>query len=103
MVRAVYQGTPAYDQGLNTGDQIVALDGIRVNRESLNERLGERKPGDIATFTIFRFDELRTFKIKLGGKIDQNYRIVRVDNPTDAQRHVHDNWLSAPYDQAPKG
>jgi predicted metalloprotease with PDZ domain len=103
MVRTVYQGTPAYDQGLNTGDQIVALDGIRVNRDSLNERLGERKPGDIATFTIFRFDELRTFKIKLGGKVDQNYRIVRVDNPTDAQRHVHDNWLSAPYDQAPKG
>ncbi|MCV4939614.1 PDZ domain-containing protein, partial [Escherichia coli] len=34
IVRTVRAGTPAYDQGLNAGDQIVALDGKRVTLES---------------------------------------------------------------------
>ena len=102
MVRTVYSGTPAYEQGLNTADQILALDGVRVNRESFNDRLSEKKPGDEVTFTIFRFDELRTFKIKLGGTIDENYHIVAVENPTDAQRRIHDSWTGAPFDGAPK-
>jgi S1-C subfamily serine protease len=34
MVRRVYAGSPAYEQGLNAGDQIVALDNMRVTRTS---------------------------------------------------------------------
>ena len=74
MVRRVYAGSPAYDQGLNAGDQIVALDNMRVTRDFFNARMAEKKPGDLINLTIFRFDDLSTLLIKLGERREGTYR-----------------------------
>jgi predicted metalloprotease with PDZ domain len=79
---------------LNTGDQIVALDGMRVTRESLLARIGERRPGDILNLTIFRNDDLRNISIKLGGQIPPDYRILPVKQPTPEQTRLKQAWLS---------
>jgi predicted metalloprotease with PDZ domain len=93
MVNRVYAGSPAYDQGLNTGDQILALDNRRVTKEFFDARIAEKKPGDLANLTIFRFDDLSSLPIKLGGSIDAPYRIVSVENPTAEQRQTYQSWL----------
>jgi predicted metalloprotease with PDZ domain len=93
MITRVYAGGPAYDQGLNTDDQIVALDGIRVKEESFNARLAEKRPGDTITLTLFRLDELRTLTIKLGGRLDAPYRIVPVNNPSPDQVRLLQGWI----------
>ncbi len=95
-VRSVRSGTPAYDQGLNAGDQIVALDGMRVTEGSLNSRLAEKRPGDVAHLTVFRSDDLRTFDIKLGGRADAPYRIVTVAQPSAEQKRIYQQWIGAP-------
>ena len=96
MVRRVYAGSPAYEQGLNTGDQIVALDNRRATRAFFDARIAEKKPGDLASLTIFRFDELSLLPVKLGGIVDAPYRIVPVSNPSDEQRRIYQSWLRAP-------
>src|SRR5690349_283413 len=93
MVTRVYAGSAAYDQGLNTGDQIIALDNARVTRDFFNARLAEKKPGDLINLTIFRFDELSTLLIKLGGRSDGTYRIVPVPAQTEAQKRMLRGWL----------
>ena len=93
MVTRVYAGSPAYDQGLNAGDQIVALDNARVTRDAFNARVAEKKPGDLINLTIFRFDELSTLLIKLGGRADGAYRIVPLPAQTEAQKRMLRNWL----------
>jgi len=93
MVTRVYAGSPAYDQGLNTGDQIVALDNARVTRDFFNARLAEKKPGDLINLTIFRFDELSTLLIKLGARTEGTYRIVPVPAQTEAQKRMLRSWL----------
>lgn len=93
MVRNVRAGTPAYDQGINANDEIVALDGMRVTLESFDARLAEKKPGDRVTLTLFRNDDLRTFDIRLGGRAVAPYRIVPVPNPTGDQRQSYQKWL----------
>ncbi len=95
MIRRVYAGTPAYEQGLNAGDQIVAINNKRATREFLLARLAERKPGEVLNLTIFRFDGLSTVVIKLGGRINAAYRIVPVDSPSDQQRQIYKSWLGA--------
>jgi predicted metalloprotease with PDZ domain len=96
MVTKVYAGSPAYEQGLNAGDQIVALDNMRATKEFLLARLAEKKPGDTARLTVFRFDDLRVFDIKLGARNGGKYRIIQVAQPTDDQRKVYQAWLGAP-------
>lgn len=93
MVTRVLAGSPAYDQGLNTGDQIIALDNARVTRDFFNARLAEKKPGDIMNLTIFRFDELSTLLIKLGGRREGTYRIVPLGTQTEAQKQALRGWL----------
>ncbi len=97
MVRNVPAGTPAYEQGLNSGDQIVAVDGNRAALAFLNARLEEKRPGEQLALTVFRFDELRTFNIKLGARADAPYRILPVKQPTPDQTRNYQSWLGAPF------
>jgi predicted metalloprotease with PDZ domain len=93
MVRRMYSGTAAYDQGLNAGDQIVALDGERVNQQSFLARLAEKRPGDQLNLTLFRDDDLRTFAIKLGRRIVTDYRLLPVKQPTPEQTKQYKAWI----------
>jgi predicted metalloprotease with PDZ domain len=93
MVRNVRAGAAAYEQGLNAGDQIVALDNMRVTRDTLIARLAEKKPGDLINLTIFRFDDLSTLLIKLGARTEGTYSIKALPNPTDLQKQIYRSWL----------
>jgi len=95
IVRRVYAGSAAYEQGLNTDDQIIALNNMRVNKDFFDARIAERKPGDLINLTIFRFDDLSTLLIKLGGRSDGTYRIVAAESPTEQQRQMYRSWLGA--------
>jgi len=93
MVRRVYAGSPAYEQGLNAGDQIVALDNMRVTRDFFNARMAEKKPGDLINLTIFRFDDLSTLLIKLAERREGTYWIIPLPNQTEAQQRIYKSWL----------
>jgi predicted metalloprotease with PDZ domain len=93
MVERVYAGSPAYEQGLNAGDQILALDNMRVTRDFFNARLAEKKPGDPINLTIFRFDNLSTLLIKLGPGREGTYRIVPLTSQTELQKKIYRDWL----------
>jgi predicted metalloprotease with PDZ domain len=93
VVSSVPAGTPAYNQGITFGDQIVALDGGRVTLQTFNARLEERRPGDDVRLTVFRLDELRTITIKLGSRVEENYRIVPLAQQTPEQKRLYEGWL----------
>jgi predicted metalloprotease with PDZ domain len=95
IVRRVYAGSPAYEQGLNAGDQIVAMDNMRVTKDFFDARIGEKKPGDLVNLTIFRFDDLSTLLIKLGERREGTYRIVPLPNQTPAQKQLYRSWIGS--------
>ena len=93
VVRRVYAGSPAYDLGLNTGDQIIAFNNMRVTKEFFDARMAEKKPGDLISLTIFRFDDMSTLLIKLGARSEGTYRIVPLPNQTEAQKQLYRSWM----------
>ena len=95
VVEKVRAGSPAYDQGLNTGDQIVAFNNMRVTKEFFDARMSEKKPGDLVSLTIFRFDDLSTLLIKLGARDEGTYRIVPLPNQTEAQKQLYRSWIGS--------
>jgi predicted metalloprotease with PDZ domain len=94
-VRSIPADTPAYEQGLNTGDQIVAIDGYRASQSFLQTYLSERKPADKVRLTIFRFDKLRDVTFTLGSNLRKDYSFSPVDNPTAEQRRLYQSYLNA--------
>jgi predicted metalloprotease with PDZ domain len=93
IVRRVYAGSPAYDSGLNAGDQIVAMDNMRVTRDFFNARMAEKKPGDVVNLAIFRFDDLSTLLVRLSDKRELSFRIVPVPAATALQKQIYADWL----------
>ncbi|MBP6002045.1 MAG: M61 family metallopeptidase [Pyrinomonadaceae bacterium] len=94
-VRSIPAGSPAYEQGLNTGDQIIAIDGYRATQNFIQSYIGDKKPGDKVTFTIFRFDKLREVPFTLGGNMRKDYSFASVDAPTDLQKQLYRDYLNA--------
>jgi predicted metalloprotease with PDZ domain len=90
----VRSGTPAYEQGLNAKDEIVALDGKRVTKENFEARLAERRPGETVRITVFRFDDLRSFDVRLGSRIAAPFSITQLAARSDQQKQIFESWLS---------
>jgi len=93
IVTSLPNDTPAYEQGLNANDQIVAVDGIRASQTFLTTYLNEKRPADKIRFTVFRFDELRDIEITLGGRAKPDFKILAVDNPTEEQRRLYQSYM----------
>jgi len=94
-IRTVAANTPAYEQGLNTGDQIVAIDGYRASNAFLQSYLAERKPNDTVKLTVFRFDKLRDLNFKLGANMRANYSFAPVAQPSDNQKRLYADYMKA--------
>ncbi len=61
----VYDGGPAQRGGLNPGDRVIAVNGLKVNDQSLKSRLARFNAGDQIAVTAFRGDELLEFSVEL--------------------------------------
>lgn len=66
-IATVYEGGAAHAAGLSAGDTLLALNGLRVTDAASVERLlAAYQPGDSVDAHVFRRDELRAFRLKLG-------------------------------------
>jgi predicted metalloprotease with PDZ domain len=95
MVDTVFADGPAYHADLSVGDEIIALDGYRVDEETLSERLADRQPGDRVTLTLFRRDELREVALTLGQRPYNQVTITPRPDATAEQRALYEGWLRA--------
>jgi predicted metalloprotease with PDZ domain len=93
VIKSVRAGSPAYDQGLNAKDQIIALDDARVDRETFEALIAAKRPGTIVRITVFRFDDVRTFDIRLAGRVDAPYRIIPIVQASEQQKRIYRAWL----------
>jgi len=94
-IRSVPANTPAYEQGLNTGDQIVAIDGYRASTAFLTSYLTEKKPNDKVKLSIFRFDKLSEITFTLGGNDRREYSFAPVAEPTEMQQKLYRSYFNA--------
>ncbi|MCA9290656.1 MAG: M61 family metallopeptidase [Phycisphaerales bacterium] len=101
VVTSIPSNGPAYDAGLNADDEIVALDGRRLDAADLEARLRSFAPGDVVEITLFRHDVLRTVRVTLAGRPDGSWVIRRRDGATDAQRAAYASWLHQPWPDPP--
>ena len=95
-IRTIAAGTPVYEQGLNTGDQIVAIDGYRASQAFLQSYLADKKPNDKVRLTVFRFDRLRDVDLVLGENTRRDYAFLPVESPTEQQARLYQGYLNAP-------
>jgi predicted metalloprotease with PDZ domain len=95
----VAEDSPAMEAGLCPEDELVALDGYKVDAASLLSRCEDKRPGDTVRLTVFRRDKLMELPIVLGQKPADAVYFNRVDKPSEAQKAAFQAWLGATWDE----
>lgn len=69
-ILAVKEDSPAQQAGLSAGDQIIAMDYLKVDSSSFDKRLLKFNSGDQMTISYFRRDELMTAEVTLSTPVE---------------------------------
>jgi predicted metalloprotease with PDZ domain len=93
VVASLRSDSPAYSAGIYAGDELLALDGWRINDALLPERLAEHAPGQTVTLTLFRRDELLQIPVTLATAPYDKLSLVRSDQPDALQERIYQSWL----------
>jgi predicted metalloprotease with PDZ domain len=94
-IKFVEANSPAAVAGVNAGDELLAIDGLRVTADQLSDRLKDYKVGDTIQLSIFHQDELLTLPIKLGASQPSRYQLVPVEKASKAQRQKFAGWVGS--------
>ncbi|HKX30807.1 MAG TPA: PDZ domain-containing protein [Blastocatellia bacterium] len=87
-------GSAGYEGGLNAADELVAIDGRRLDSTNLNTVLGEIRNGQRLTVTVFRRERLLTFELTATMKPFDQYRIYELGDAASNQLTLRRAWLS---------
>jgi len=87
-IAEVPRGTPAYEAGLDAGDEIVGLGGIRIGPGGWAQALANYRPGQRGTLAIARRGRMMEVTVKLGREPDSGWNLEMAG----ASAH-RDAWL----------
>ena len=93
VIKFVEADSPAAIAGIDPGDEILAIDGIRVNGDNSSDRLKDYKDHDTIAVTFFHQDELITVKTTLAKPQPSRYEVVQLENLSDIQKQNLSGWL----------
>jgi predicted metalloprotease with PDZ domain len=96
IVKFVEMGSPAQIAGIDAGDELLAIDSIRIATHKLSERLQDYQPHDTITITVFHKDELRNYSVTLATHNPHKYHLQPVKNPDTNQQENFLGWLGVP-------
>jgi len=89
----VFDKGPAQNAGLSAGDVIVALNGIKMNKDTLEKTINSYSPNSEVKIHAFRRDELMEFTVRLSeAPIDTCYLEINT-SANDEQKSNCQHWL----------
>jgi predicted metalloprotease with PDZ domain len=93
VIKVVEAYSPAQKAGLDSGDELLGINGVRVTADQLNERLNDFQPGDAIAITVFHQDELRNCLATLASPLPNQFRVIPLENPSPRQAENFKGWL----------
>ena len=96
VVRRIRADGPAFESGVITGDEIIAIDGRRVTGDDFASRVERLEVGETIEIQLFRRDLLRIVEVTTAPRARGRWSIRPTDAPTDRQQRLRDAWLRDP-------
>lgn len=90
-IDAVLRGGPAWGAGITGGDELLAVDGLRVPAGRLDAVLRQYEPGDSIDVALLRGPRLHHVDVTLG-EPEPTWELTAVDDPTAAQQAAFQRW-----------
>ncbi len=97
-VTGVARNGSAWVSGINVNDEILAIDGNRMNPGTgavspIDAYISTKKVGDKVNVLVTRDGLVKTISTTLMKNPDGRYKIVALENPTEMQKKIKARWL----------
>ncbi|SIQ89432.1 M61 family metallopeptidase [Pontibacter lucknowensis] len=92
IVKTVARGSSTWEGGLNVNDELIAIDGYRVESD-ISPLISGRTIGDKVSVTVVRDGKLLELQIPIVADKSVRYRFERVEKPTAVQQKIYTKWL----------
>jgi predicted metalloprotease with PDZ domain len=92
-LKSVEANSPAQLAGIDPGDELLAIDGIRVTTEGLSDRLRQFEPGQVVELTLFKQDRLYKTSLVTQPAVSDRYNLLEIAKPSTAQTENLRAWL----------
>jgi predicted metalloprotease with PDZ domain len=89
----VLRDGPAWTAGLAPGEELIAIDGFRVDDSDARTMLETRRPGARVVVTSSAWGRLREVPLVLGTRPSADYRIRKRREADASARRVLQSWL----------
>jgi len=89
----VLDGGSAQAVGLSAGDELIAVNGLRVTAGNLESLVGRASPGDMLEILVFRRDELLHFEAALAAPRVEECSLTQADKPAKTVLGLRKGWL----------
>jgi predicted metalloprotease with PDZ domain len=93
IIKYVAANSPAQQVGIDSGDELVAINNFKVSAEQVSERLKDFSVGDTINIFVFHQDELRSHLVTLAAPHPSRYRVVLKGDADILQKRNLARWL----------
>ncbi len=97
VIAAVTRDSAAFRAGLDSGDELVAVAGVRVEGANLDAALRGRAPGDVVDVVLARDGRLQTRRVTLDPPRHDRVKLVADRDAPPAARDALTAWLGEPH------
>nr|WP_275661463.1 PDZ domain-containing protein [Shewanella sp. Isolate7] len=84
---------PAWRAGIVAGDELLAIDGLKVTAKGFAARIKDFAPGDTIKVTLFSNDRLKEVALTLTEQPSEKLKLTSVDKPSRQQKAFFEAWL----------
>lgn len=93
VVKTVHNDSAAEKAGLAAGDELVAFEGVKLNRKSLANLYKQYQSGERGELTVFRQERLLKLNIRLMESMKQKWTLAIDSTADDRVQNLRNKWL----------
>lgn len=93
VLATVAKNSPAWNAGLTAGDELVAVNGLKITADAFAKRFDDFTPGDKISVTVFSNDRLKEVTMVLGEQPKGTLAIKPLEQVTGKQKAFFKSWL----------
>jgi predicted metalloprotease with PDZ domain len=93
LIKNVISDSPAAEAGLNPGDELLAISGLRVSHGSWQAQLALEKDGATIEVVVARRKRLHTMTVTLNSAPFDTFKVKPKKDASAKQRNILESWL----------